>query len=246
MTASPALSTNLPAQLSSFIGRRAELVAVRRLVAGSRLVTLTGAGGVGKTRLALQVAAGLADGADDGVWFADLAPLQDPDLVWVTVADALGVRLRPDRPVAEPAVQAVGGRRLPLVLDNGEQLIGTCAQLADALLRGCPNVALLATSREPLGIGGEQVYRVPSLGGPGGGGGAGGVGASEAVRLLVDRAAAQGVPLGWDEPAVQLAGRICRRLDGIPLGIELAAARLRVMSADELEARLDDRFALLA
>src|ERR1700722_7550763 len=166
MTASPALATNLPAQLSSFIGRRAELVAVRRLVAGSRLVTLTGAGGVGKTRLALRVAAGLADGAGDGVWFADLAPLQDPDLVWVTVADVLGVRLRPDRPVAETVVQAVGGRRLLLVLDNCEHLIGTCAQLADALLRGCPNVALLATSREPLGIGGGQAWRAPSLGVP--------------------------------------------------------------------------------
>jgi LuxR family maltose regulon positive regulatory protein len=245
MAASPASATNLPAQLSSFIGREAELVAVRRLVAGSRLVTLTGAGGVGKTRLALRVAAGLADGAGDGVWFADLAPLQDPDLVWVTVADVLGVRLRPDRPVAETVVQAVGGRRLLLVLDNCEHLIGTCAKLADALLRGCPNVALLATSREPLGIGGEQVYRVPSLGVPADGDDAEAIGASEAVRLLVDRAAAQGVPLGWDERAVQLAGRICRRLDGIPLAIELAAARLRVMSADELEGRLDDRFALL-
>jgi LuxR family transcriptional regulator, maltose regulon positive regulatory protein len=245
MAASPALATNLPAQLSSFIGRRAELAAVSRLLAGSRLVTLTGAGGVGKTRLALQVAAGLADGADDGVWFADLAPLQDPDLVWVTVADVLGVRQNPDRPVAEAVVQGVGGRRLLLVLDNCEHLIGTCAKLADALLRGCPNVALLATSREPLGIGGEQVYRVPSLGLPADSDDAEAIEASEAVRLLADRAAAQGAPLGWDERAVQLAGRICRRLDGIPLGIELAAARLRVMSADELETRLDERFALL-
>ena len=156
--------TNLPAQVSSFIGREAELVAVRRLVAGSRLVTLTGAGGAGKTRLALQVAAGLADGAGDGVWFADLAPLEDPDLVAVTVADALGVEQEPSRPVAEVVVQAVGGRRLLVVLDNCEHLIGACAKLADALLRGCPNLTLLTTSREPLGIGGEQVYRVSSLG----------------------------------------------------------------------------------
>ncbi|HEX4292115.1 MAG TPA: LuxR family transcriptional regulator, partial [Trebonia sp.] len=237
--------TNLPEQLSSFIGRETELAAVRRLVTGARLVTLTGAGGVGKTRLALQAAAGLADGTGDGVWFADLAPLRDPDLVWVTVADVLGVRLMPDRPVAETVVQAVGERRLLLVLDNCEQLIGTCAKVADALLRGCPNLALLATSREPLGIGGEQVYRVPSLGVPADGDDVEAIGASESVRLLADRAAAQGVPLGWDEQAAQVAARICRRLDGIPLGIELAAARLRVMSPDELEARLDERFALL-
>ena len=128
MADSPAPVTNLPAQLSSFIGRKAELVAVRRLVTGARLVTLTGAGGVGKTRLALQAAAGLADGTGDGVWFADLAPLRDPELVWVTVADVLGVRLTPDRPVAETVVEAVGVRRLLLVLDNCEQLIGTCAK----------------------------------------------------------------------------------------------------------------------
>ena len=251
MADNPALATNLPtslpAQPSSFVGRAAELVAVRRLLAGSRLVTLIGAGGVGKTRLALQVAAGLGEGegAGDGVWFVDLAPLQDHDLVWVTVADALGVRLEPDRPAAEAVVQAVGGRRLLLVLDNCEHLIGTCAKLADALLRGCPNVTLLVTSREPLGIGGEQVHRVPPLGVPADGDDAEAIWASEAVRLLADRAAAQGVPLGWDERSAQVAARICRRLDGIPLAIELAASRLRVMPADELEARLDERFALL-
>ena len=245
MADSPARLTNLPAQPSSFIGREAELVAVRRLVDGARLVTLTGAGGVGKTRLALQAAAGLLDGTGDGVWFADLAPLQDPDLVWVTVADVLGVQLTPDRPVAETVVEAVGGRSLLLLLDNCEQLIGACAKVADALLRGCQNLALMATSREPLGIGGEQVFRVPSLGVPADGDDAEAIGASEAVRLLADRAAAQGVPLGWDERAAQVAARICRRLDGIPLGIELAAARLRVMSPEELEARLGERFALL-
>src|SRR6516164_10174611 len=150
---------NLPAQVSSFIGRDAELAAVRDLVAASRLVTLTGAGGAGKTRLALQVAAGLAGGAGDGVWFADLAPLRDADLAARTVADVLGVREEPGRPVLEALVEAVGGRSLLVVLDNCEHVIGTCAKLADALLRGCPNLALLATSREPLGIGGERVYR---------------------------------------------------------------------------------------
>ena len=166
--------TNLPAQVSSFIGREAELAEVRRLVGGSRLVTLTGTGGAGKTRLGLQVAAGLADGAGDGVWFADLAPLSDPDLVAVTVADVLGVRQEPGRPVLDALVEAVGGQSLLVLLDNCEHVIGACAKLADALLRGCPNLALLATSREPLGIDGERVYRVPSLGTPADGDDAGG------------------------------------------------------------------------
>jgi predicted ATPase/DNA-binding CsgD family transcriptional regulator len=239
------LLTNLPAQVSSFIGREAELAAVRALVGGSRLVTLTGAAGAGKTRLGLQAAAGLADGSRDGVWFADLAPLGDPDLVAVTVADVLGVRQEPGRPVTDTVVAAVGRRSLLVLLDNCEHVIGACAKLADALLRGCPNLALLATSREPLGIGGEYVYRVPSMGVPADGDEAETVWASEAVRLLADRAAAQGVLLAQDAGAVAVAGRICRRLDGIPLAIELAAARLRGMPAGELEARLDERFALL-
>jgi non-specific serine/threonine protein kinase len=245
MAGNPGLLTNLPAQVSSFIGRDAELAAVRTLVGGSRLVTLTGPGGAGKTRLGLQVAAGLADGAWDGVWFADLAPLGDPDLVAVTVADVLGVRQEPGRPVLDTLMAAVGGESLLVILDNCEHVVGACAKLADALLRGCPNLALLATSREPLGIGGEYVYRVPSLAVPVDGDDAGAIWASEAVRLLADRAAAQGVPLAGDDETAAVAGRICRQLDGIPLAIELAAARLRVLPASELEARLDQRFALL-
>ena len=236
---------NLPAQVSSFIGRDAELAEVRRLVGGWRLVTLTGTGGAGKTRLAVQVAAGLADGAGDRVWFADLAPLTDPDMVAVAVADVLGVRQEPGRTVLDTLVGAVGGQSLLVLLDNCEHVIGPCAKLADALLRGCPNLVLLATSREPLGIDGERVYRVPSLRTPADGDDPGAIRASEAVRLLADRAAAQGVPLAGDELSAQVAGRICRRLDGIPLAIELAAARLRVMPAAELDARLDERFALL-
>jgi predicted ATPase/DNA-binding CsgD family transcriptional regulator len=236
---------NLPARVSSFIGREAELAEVRRLVGGSRLVTLTGAGGAGRTRLALHVAAGLLGGGGEGVWFADLAPLADPDLVAVTVADVLGVRQEPGRPVLETLTEAVGERSLLILLDNCEHVIGACAKLADALLRGCPALALLATSREPLGIDGERVYRVPSMGTPADDGDTGAIRASEAVRLLEDRAAAQGVPLAWDGPAAEVAGRICRRLDGIPLAVELAAARLRVMPAAELDARLDERFLLL-
>ena len=241
----PTLRHNLLAQVSSFIGREAELAAVHALIGGSRLVTLTGAGGAGKTRLGLQVAAGLANGAGDGVWFADLAPLRDPDLVAVTVADVLGVRQEPGRPVLDTLVETVGGRSLLVLLDNCEHVIGACAKLADALLRGCPDLALLATSREPLGIDGERIYRVPSMALPADGDDAGGIRACEAVRLLADRAAGQGVPLTGDEQTTEAAGRICRRLDGIPLAIELAAARLRVMPAAELEARLDERFALL-
>ena len=237
--------TNLPAPVSSFIGREAELAAVRSLVAGSRLVTLTGVGGAGKTRLGLQVAAGLADGAEDGVWFADLAPVGDPDLVAVTVADVLGVRQEPGRPVLDTLTEAVGGRSLLVLLDNCEHLIGACAKLADALLRNCPSLALLATSREPLGIDGERVYRVPSLRTPADGDDTDAIRASEAVRLLADRAGQHGVTLAWDEETASVIGRVCRRLDGIPLAVELAAARLRVMPAAELDARLDQRFGLL-
>ena len=239
------LPSGLPAQVSSFVGRAVELAEVRRLVAACRLVTLTGSGEVGKTRLGLQAAAGLADGTGEGVWFADLAPMGDPDLVPATVAHVLGIQEDPGRPLTGTLIEAVGQRRLLVVLDNCEHVIDACAKLADALLRGCRNLALLATSREPLGIDGEQVYRVPSMRIPADGDGPDALWASEAMRLLTDRAAAQGVSLAGDGPAAAAAGRICRRLDGIPLALELAAARLRVMPAAELEARLDERFTLL-
>jgi predicted ATPase/DNA-binding CsgD family transcriptional regulator len=239
------LLTNLPAQVSSFIGREVELAAVRALVAGSRLVTLTGAGGAGKTRLGLQVAAGMLDGPADGVWFADLAPLADPDLVAVTVADVLGVRQEPGCPAAEAVVAAVGRRGLLVLLDNCEHVVGACAKLADLLLRGCPNLTLLATSREPLGIDGERVYRVPPMRTPGDDDDTDAIRSSEAVLLFTDRAEQHGVMLAWDGETASVIGRVCRRLDGMPLALELAAARMRVMSAAELEARLDERFAIL-
>ena len=241
----PKLLNNLPAQVSSFIGRDAELAKVRRLIATSRLVTLTGSGGAGKTRLGLQVAAGLLDGSGDGVWFADLAPLQDSDLVAVTVANVLGIRADPGRPLIDTLVDAVGQRSLLVLLDNCEHVIDTCAKLADALLRNCPNIVLLATSREPLGIDGEHVHRVPSLDTPADDDAVDAIRNTEAVRLLADRAAQHGVPLVWDEQSASVVGRICRLLDGIPLAIELGAARLRVMSVTELDARLDQRFAIL-
>ena len=241
----PKLRNNLPAQASSFIGRDAQLAEVHRLLDGSRLVTLTGAGGAGKTRLGLQAAAGLADGSGDGVWFVDLAPLQDGDLAAAATASVLGIREDPGRPITETLVDAVGDRSLLVLLDNCEHLIDACAKLADALLRGCPNIVLLTTSREPLGIDGEQVYRVPSMVTPAEGDGVDVIRSAEAVRLFADRARQQGARLSWDPEAAEVAGRICRRLDGIPLAIELAAARLRVMPVAELDARLDQRFSIL-
>ena len=241
----PRLRNNLPAQASSFIGRDAELAEVRGLLGRFRLVTLTGSGGAGKTRLGLQAAAGLLDGSGDGVWFADLAPLHDPDLAAVTVASVLGVPEDPGRPPLATLVEAVDQRSLLVLLDNCEHLIDACAKLADALLRGCPNIALLATSREPLGVDGERVYRVPSLATPADGDDADAIRSTEAVRLFADRAEQHGARLSWDPATAAVAGRICRRLDGIPLAIELAAARLRVMPVTELDARLDQRFAIL-
>ncbi len=241
----PKLRNNLPAQVSSFIGRDAELAEVRRLIATCRLVTLTGPGGAGKTRLGLQVAAGLLDGSGDGVWFVDLAPLQDADLVAVTLANVLGIPEDLGRSAADALVEAVGGRNLLVLLDNCEHVVDACAKLADALLRNCPNMALLATSREPLGIEGERIYRVPSMDTPADDDGVDAVRNSEAVRLFADRAAQQGAPLVWDERSAAVIGRICRRLDGIPLAIELGAARLRAMSVTELDARLDQRFSIL-
>src|SRR5580693_4729886 len=241
----PKLRNNLPAQASSFIGREAQLADVGRLLEGSRLVTLVGSGGAGKTRLGLQAAAGLADGSGDGVWFVDLAPLQDGELVAAATASVLGIREDAGRPITETLVEGVGDRSLLVLLDNCEYLIDACAKFADALLRGCPNIVLLATSREPLGVDGEHVYRVPSMVTPAEGDGADAIRSAEAVRLFADRARQQGVRLSWDPQAAEVTGRICRRLDGIPLAIELAAARLRVMPVAELDARLDQRFSIL-
>jgi predicted ATPase/class 3 adenylate cyclase len=236
---------NLPAQVSAFIGREAELTEVGRLITTSRLVTLTCSAGVGKTRLGLQAAAGLPEGSADGVWFVDLAPLQDPDLVTATVAGVLSVRGGTGRSATDVLVDAVGERSMLVLLDNCEHVIDACAKLADTLLRNCPSIRLLATSREPLGIDGEHVHRVPPLHTPAGGNDVDTIRGAEAVRLLADRAAQHGVTLTWDERAASVTGRICRRLDGIPLAIELAAARLPVMSVTELDARLDQRFAIL-
>jgi predicted ATPase/class 3 adenylate cyclase/tetratricopeptide (TPR) repeat protein len=242
----PALPNNLPAQLSTFIGREREVSEVRALVESARLVTLTGAGGVGKTRLGLQVAAELLDGSGDGVWLTELAAVTDQDAVAAAISEALQLTVRPGRPVLEALLDALATQDVLIALDNCEHLIGGCAKTAEAILRRCPRVHLLATSREPLGIGGERIYRVPSLSLPGPENcGLPAPGSSDAVALLVERARAHGVALAVDGQAGPVVVSVCRRLDGMPLAIELAAARLRSMSLTELHDRLDQRFRLL-
>ena len=242
----PALPNNLPAQPSTFIGRDREVAEVRALVESCRLVTLTGAGGAGKTRLGLQVAAELLDGSGDGVWLAELAAVTDGDAVPPAISRALRLTGQPGRPALEALLDALAPQDVLIVVDNCEHLIGGCAKTAEAIVRRCPRVHLLATSREPLGIGGEAIYRVPSLSLPvPGDSGSGTPGSSDAVALFADRARANGVALDVDEQAGPLVVSVCRRLDGMPLAIELAAARLRSMSLAELHDRLDQRFRLL-
>jgi predicted ATPase/class 3 adenylate cyclase len=243
---SPELIHNLPSQASSFIGRDVELDQLRGVLEESRVVTLTGSGGVGKTRLALQLAADALDGSGDGVWFVDLAPLQDPALVAATTAGVLGVHEEPGRSAQESLVAALRSRKMLVVFDNCEHVIDEAASLVDTLTGRCPQLAILATSREPLRIPGEHVYRVPSLSAPArdeddpdiviG---------SDAVRLFLERAANQQSGVSLDAQNAAVVARLCRRLDGIPLAIELAVARLRSLSLTDLDRRLDQRLRLL-
>ena len=201
----PELPNNLPAQPASFVGRDVEVAEVLRLVGSARLVTLTGAGGCGKTRLGLQVAAELLDGSGDGVWLVELASVSEQGAVPSAISAVLGITGRAGRPVLDTLLDALGSRDVLIVLDNCEHLIGACADVADAILQRCPRVHLMATSREPLGIGGETIYRVPSLSLPDpDDGDTSATGQSDAVALFVDRARAQGVrvhPRRRDEPA---------------------------------------------
>jgi predicted ATPase/class 3 adenylate cyclase len=242
----PALPNNLPAQLATFIGRHRELSEVRALVESARLVTLTGAGGAGKTRLGLQVAAELLDGSGDGVWLVDLAAVTDEGAVASAISRALQIAEAPARPVLDTLLDALAPQDILIVMDNCEHLIGACAKVADAIVTRCPRVHLLATSREPLGIGGETIYRVPSLSLPGPGeADLEAAGSSDAVVLFIDRARAQGVSLRMDEQTAPVVVSTCRQLDGMPLAIELATARLRSLSLTDLHDRLDQRFRLL-
>jgi predicted ATPase len=243
----PALPNNLPAQPARFVGRERELSELRRLVEDSRLVTLTGAGGAGKTRLAIQLAAELLDGSGDGVWLVELAPVSNEDAVASTILDGLRMAARPGQSPLDTLVTGLASQQALIVLDNCEHLIGGSAKVADAILRYCPEIRLLATSREPLGIAGETIYRVPSMSLPDEDGDTGGVDpyGSDAVALFAERAAAQGVGFVLDRASAPLVGQICRRLDGMPLAIELAASRLRALSLADLNDRLDQRFRLL-
>jgi predicted ATPase/class 3 adenylate cyclase len=239
-----ALPNNLPAQLSTFIGRAQELAEVRTLVESSRMVTLTGAGGSGKTRLSLQVAAEMLDTVGDGVWLVELAAVADPDAVPSVISGALGIVPQTGRAALEALLDALVPQDILIVLDNCEHLIDACAKTADALVRRCPRVRLVATSREPLGINGETIYRVPSLSLPASGGAAAPE-SSDAIALFLDRARAQGAGLTVNDETVPVIVSICQRLDGLPLAIELAAARLRSLSLNGLHDRLDQRFRLL-
>jgi predicted ATPase len=228
---------NLPLQSTSFIGREREISGVIEALGKSRVVTLTGVGGVGKTRLALQVAAELARRYQGGAWLVELAPIGDAGATAHAIAATLGIGPQPGKTIAESLIEGLGGRQILLVLDNCEHLIDAVADLGERIVRACAGVTVLATSREALRIEGEQSWPVPSLDFREGA-------LSPAVRLFDERARCV-VPSFELAADVEAVGEICRRLDGIPLAIELAAARVRSMSPAQIRAKLDERFRLL-
>lgn len=240
-------ATNLPVQSSSFIGREQEMRDIERLLATTRLLTLTGSGGTGKTRLMLQVAADLVGSVEEGVWLVELASLGNPALVPQAVAQALSIHEEPGRPLLQTLTDTLRTTKLLLLIDNCEHLLGAVAQLTDVLLKQCPGVRILASSRENLGIAGEQTYRVPSLSLPDQNQSptVASVMRSESVGLFATRARAALPAFEITDTNAPTLARLCRRLDGIPLALELAAARVRALSVEQIEARLHDRFRLL-
>jgi predicted ATPase/class 3 adenylate cyclase len=235
---------NLPIQLTSFVGRETELAAIASTLEGSRLVTITGVGGVGKTRLALQAAADVLPRFADGAWVCELAAAGDPETMIQVVAATLGVSPRAGMSLAGSVREYLSAKELLVVLDNCEHLLGEAARFAESVLRECAGVRILATSREGLAVAGEQLVALPSLGLPAGSD-LDAVASSEAVRLFVDRAASARSGFVLDPANVVAVSDICRRLDGIPLAIELAAARVVGMRPAEIAERLDERFRLL-
>jgi predicted ATPase/DNA-binding NarL/FixJ family response regulator len=238
---------NLPLELSSLVGRSLEVPEVGRLVADNRLLTLVGPGGSGKTRLALAIASGIAHDFQDGTWLVELAPLSDPDLVPQAVASVLGVRGTPGAALVDSLRVRLASEETLLILDNCEHLVGACADLARALLGSCPDLRILATSREALGVPGEMLYPVPplSLPDPRHLQDAEGLARYEAAELFVERARAVRPGFGITKQNAPAVAQICYRLDGMPLAIELAAARARILSAEQISERLEGSFALL-
>lgn len=241
------LPNNLPGELTPFVGRRVELAAIAELLGRARLLTLTGAGGCGKTRLALQTAADALDRHQDGVWWIELAPLEDPAVLSATVIATLRLRELPGRAPLDVLIDHLQGRTVLILLDNCEHLLSDCAQLVDALLRACPSLTILATSRAPLGVPGETVWRVPSMSLP----------AQprresievlsqyDAIRLFIDRAIQVRPSFTINVDNALAVAQICHELDGIPLAIELAAARMRMLGPEQIARGLSNRFHLL-
>lgn len=242
-----AIPNNLPVQLTSFVGRAQELAKIKQLLTTTHLLTLTGSGGTGKTRLSLQTAADVLESFAGGVWFVELAPIADPALVPQAVASVLGVFELPGHSTLDLLLEYLRAKQLLLILDNCEHLLDACAQLANQLLRGCPKLKILASGREALGIVGEHAYRVPSLSiddlrqTPK----LDAILDNDCVHLFVERAQAVQSSFHLTAKNALAIAQICLRLDGIPLAVELAAARVKVFTPDQIAARLDDRFRLL-
>src|ERR1700733_13980099 len=228
------ISQRLPLQLTSFVGRQEQLTQVRELLTQNRLVTLTGAGGAGKTRLGIQIAGQLSGGFGDGVWYVDLAPITDPELVPITAARAFGLPDQAGRSTMDTLTRFVADREILVVLDNCEHLLDASAALISALLATAAGLTLLTTSREPIGVTGEVSWRVPSLSLD-----------DEAIELFSDRARHARPEFSVTDDNATVVSEICRRLDGLPLAIELAAARVRALSLAEILESLHDRFRLL-
>jgi predicted ATPase len=239
---------NLPVELSSFVGRGRELSEVRRLLSSAHVITLTGPGGIGKSRLALRAARRLERSFPDGVWMVELAELDSADLLPYALAGSLGVYEGRGDDIDEALAAHINERRLLLVLDNCEHLLDACRRFVASVVSECERVRILCTSRERLDVPGEAVVALSALGVPGNGEplSAAALVDVEALRLLVDRAVAVAPGFALTDDNCVAASEICRRLDGLPLAIELAAVRLASMSADDLRDRLDDRLRLLA
>ena len=243
---------NLPTQLTSFIGREQELAEAKKLLLSTRLLTFIGPGGTGKTRLSLQIAAEQYSEFKDGVWLTELAPLANPTYIVSTIASTFNVHEVQGVPLRETVTDYLRGKHLLLILDNCEHLIEACAKITDQLLHNCPNLKIIASSREALGISGETVYRVPSLSLPqdvenlrDGGDPTHDLMRYEATQLFAERALKANPQFALTKENALYVIQICERLDGIPLAIELAAARLKLFTPQQIAERLDDRFKLL-